>query len=100
MGDAGGQLAHAGQLFRLHEGFLGGRQLDVRRFDFPERHAELVDRVRQAHLGFGQPLVDGNGMLAAGIVAAGPAVQFVAGDRLPMRCMISSISLRAGAGMR
>ena len=82
VGDAGGQLAHAGQLFRLHEGFLGGRQLDVRRLDFPQRHAELVDRVRQAHLALGQPLVDGDGMLAAGVVAAGPAVQFVGRRKL------------------
>ena len=82
VGDAGGQLAHAGQLFRLHEGLLGGGQLDVRRLDFPQGHAELIDRVRQAHLGLGQPLVNGDGMLAAGVVAAGPAVQFVAGEPL------------------
>ncbi len=39
-------------------------------------------RVRQAHLDLGQALPDGDGVVAAGVVAAGPAVELVLGAAL------------------
>ena len=39
--------------------------------------AQLLDGVGQAHLDLGQPLPDGHGVVAAGVVAAGPAVELV-----------------------
>jgi hypothetical protein len=41
--------------------------------------AQLLDGIRQAHLGLGQAAVDGYGVLDARVVAAGPAVELVLG---------------------
>ena len=76
------QLSHAGEFFRLHQRLLGGGQLPVRSLDLFQRLAELIDRVRQAHFAFGQIFVYRDGMFHAGVVAARPAVQFVAGQIL------------------
>ena len=61
------------------QGVLGFGQLPVRLFHFSHGPAELDNRMRQAHRVFRQPLADRHGMFLAGVVTAGPAVQFVLG---------------------
>ena len=77
MCDAGGQLTHAREFLGLHERFLGGSQLFVRFLEFAVGLAESIDGVGEAHFVFREPAVDGDGMFAAGFVAAGAAVQFI-----------------------
>ena len=79
VGDAGGELAHAGELLALDQGLLGRLQGEVGLLQLVHGLAQLLDRVGQAHLDLGQALPDGDGVVAAGVVAAGAAVELVLG---------------------
>ncbi len=79
VGDAGGELAHAGELLALDQGLLGRLQGEVGLLQLVDGLAQLLDGVGQAHLDLGQALPDGDGVVAAGVVAAGPAVELVLG---------------------
>ena len=80
--DAGGELAHAGELARPLEGLLGLFEGAVRDLQFLERASQLLDGVRQTHLRAGQSRVESTGVLQAGVVAAGTAVELVLGLEL------------------
>ena len=80
--DAGGELAHAGELLALDQGLLGRLQGAVGLLQFVDRPAQLLDRVRQAHLDLGQALPDRHRVIATALVAAGAAVELVLGRRL------------------
>ena len=82
VGDAGRQLAHAGQLARALEGLLGLFERPVRYLQFLVGGLQLLDGVGQAHVGVGQAGVDGVGVVDAGVVAAGAAVEQVLGPEL------------------
>jgi len=82
VGDAGRELAHAGQLLGLHERLLSAGQFLVGGVELVHGPMQLLDGVGQAHLGFGQPHVHRRGMLDAGGVAAGAAVELVLGTEL------------------
>ena len=79
VGDAGGELAHAGELLALDQGLLGRLQREVGLLQLVDGLAQLLDGVGQAHLDLGQALPDGDRVVAAGVVAAGPAVELVLG---------------------
>ena len=79
VGDAGGELAHAGQLLALTRASLVVSERAVRLLAARRTAAQLLDGVRQAHLDLGQALLDGDGVVAAGVVAAGAAVELVLG---------------------
>ena len=77
MGDAGGQLPHAGEFLGLHQGLLSGGQLLVGILQFTISLAEPVDGIGEAHFVFGQSPVDRGSMFTAGFVAARAAVEFI-----------------------
>ena len=82
VGDAGRQLAHAGQLAGALERLLGFFQGLVRLLQLLVRRAELLDGVGEAHIGVGQAGEHGVGVVDAGVVAAGAAVEQVLGLEL------------------
>ena len=55
----------------------------VRALQAGKRALQLLHQVRQAHAHLGEALADGDGLLPAGGVAAGAAVQLVLGAELP-----------------
>ena len=65
VGDAGGELAHAGELLALDQGLFGGLERVVGLLQLVDRLAQLLDGVGQAHLDLREALPDGHGVVAA-----------------------------------
>ena len=77
MRHARGELAHAGQFFGMHQRLARVFELFLGAGQFGDGLVQFLDGVRQAHLAFGEALVNGDGVFQAGVVAAGAAVEFV-----------------------